>query len=102
MLRAFIFAAVLTTLTDHPIMTLLGFYYSSMMCLIATSGSPFIYRSDNIKDAVGELVILFLLYHIMCFTNFVPDPSTRTLIGTSLIITSLLFLVIMVGLYVYG
>lgn len=36
----------------------------------------------------NEFSTLVLIYHLMCFTDFVPDVDTREDIGTSLIYTT--------------
>lgn len=40
----------------------------------------------------NEFSTLVLIYHLMCFTDFVPDVDTREDIGTSLIYTTCLSL----------
>ena len=38
---------------------------------------------DTRMDYFNELKLTFIQYHIICFTNFVPEPETRFLIGYS-------------------
>ena len=41
-----------------------------------------------------EVVIILIMYHCFCFTDFVPDPKTRHQVGYSLILCILLHLLV--------
>ena len=55
---------------------------------------PFKERSRNRAELFDEMFILFFMYHIFCFTEFVPDVNTQYYIGYSAISLMLLHLLI--------
>lgn len=48
----------------------------------------------NIAEMADEVVIILVMYHCFCFTDFVPKPKTRHLVGYSVIFCILLHLLI--------
>ena len=46
---------------------------------------PFKVGSMNISELFNEFVTLIVNYHLMMFTDFVPDVNTREYIGMSLV-----------------
>ena len=38
---------------------------------------------ENTKILINELVLMILMYHIMLFTDYVPDPEARYTLGYS-------------------
>ena len=70
---------------------------------IALIGSqrPFISKNRNRAEILQEIVIICIMYHVLCFTDFVPDPALRNLVGYSLISCTLLHLFVYFGLELY-
>ena len=40
-------------------------------------------RASNLMDRFNEAKLIVIMYHIICFTQFVPDPETQFLVGYS-------------------
>jgi len=38
-------------------------------------------KFTNTMETINEVVTVLVVYTIMCFTAFVPDPTTRRLVG---------------------
>ena len=57
------------------------------LSLVAAAGAIHIYdvRSEKTKIIINELVLMVMMYHILTFTDWVPNPETRYKIGYSLI-----------------
>jgi hypothetical protein len=56
-----------------------------MMVYLVGHIKPFIRKSDNRTELYNEFTTLVVNYHLMCFTDFVPDVNTRELLGMSLV-----------------
>ena len=51
-------------------------------------------KYEQVMSNINEIIILLTVYHLFCFTYFVPDALTREVVGTSLIsLTVLNFLI---------
>lgn len=61
------------------------FFISTGMCIYLIYFMPMQSRSDCIKECFNEVTTVFLMYHIMCFSDFVPEAETRNLLGYSFI-----------------
>lgn len=49
---------------------------------------PYRWRTDRWLDLFNETMILMFAYHLLIFTDFVPDPLIREQFGESQIIFS--------------
>ena len=62
--------------------------------IVVGTADPYESRSRRFRELLNEFAIMTAVYHVMCFTPFVPDIDTRTYIGYSfimLILTHTLF-----------
>ena len=57
--------------------------------ILLTNTQPFRSRSRNRAEILEEVVIMVTMYHIFCFTDFIPDAVTKHYIGYSLIVCML-------------
>jgi len=55
------------------------------MVLLVGHVKPFTNWSANWIELGNEFSTLVVNYHLMCFTNFVPEPETKEYIGDSLV-----------------
>ena len=46
---------------------------------------PFEGRFENWAAISEELMIIFLIYHVLCFTNWITDPDVRQDLGKNFI-----------------
>ena len=59
-------------------------YMSSVMIIIATGFINVRTSSfDRKMDIFNEVKLIFVMYHMMLFTDFLPDPETQSQIGYS-------------------
>lgn len=72
--------------TQFMAMILLGLV---SMILIGVQ-KPF--KHSNVAEMGHEVVIILIMYHMFCFTEFVPDPKVRSWIGYSVILITALHL----------
>ena len=56
-------------------------FQSVMMVMVVGETKPFYARSENYLELFNEFSTLIVNYHLMMFTNFVPDIDTRESIG---------------------
>ena len=42
---------------------------------------PFAEKSKHMKEMANEVVILFSIYFVMCFSQLVPDDNAQNLVG---------------------
>ena len=57
------------------------------MVIFLTYFEPMESRFTNRMEVFNECTCIVLMYHIMCFSDFVPNPATRSSIGISFIVT---------------
>ena len=46
-------------------------------------------KFETLMEVMNEYTILILAYLLMCFTDFVPDPETRSLAGRAYMIVAI-------------
>jgi len=56
-------------------------FQAVMMVLVVGHIKPFSKRYENYTELYNEFSTLVVNYHLMMFTDFVPDVDTRELIG---------------------
>jgi len=56
------------------------------MVLLVGHVKPFTNWSANWIELGNEFSTLVVNYHLMCFTDFVPEPETKEYIGDSLVL----------------
>ena len=54
---------------------------------------PYAAKFDNQLEIWNEVCLIFLAYHIFCFTDWVPDPTWRYRIGFSCVMWTLIGLI---------
>ena len=62
------------------------FIFSVFMVIYLTYFEPMESSFANRMEIFNECTCIFLMYHIMCFSDFVPQASTRSAIGVSFIV----------------
>jgi len=72
----------------------------STIIMASTEGSIKAHKSmvDHKVFMFNEMIVLMLIYHLICFTDFVYDPKTRDTVGYSMIFITSLALVFNFGL----
>ena len=45
---------------------------------------PFVDNFTSTQEILNEVTIMFVSYHCICFTDFVPDAETKVKVGASL------------------
>lgn len=73
----------------------------AMMTLIGYM-RPFKEVNRNRVELFDEAFILFFMYHIFCFTDFVPNLSTRRFLGYSAISWMLFYMLSLYSFLVYS
>ena len=54
-------------------------------------------KQTHLITNINEIIILLTIYHLFCFTNFVPDAETRaSFVGISMV--SVTFVIMIVNL----
>ena len=60
------------------------------------------FKDANWFELSHEIVILLIMYHVFCFTDFVPDPEIRYLVGWSVIVVTVTHLIFFYSVTIYG
>lgn len=60
-------------------------FQAVLMVLVVGDVKPYKSRSDNNTELMNEFTTLVVNYHLMVFTDFVPDIQTREQVGKSLV-----------------
>ena len=61
-------------------------FFVFVMCSVAQiiligTVTPFKTRQENNLETTNEVLTMLIMYHIFCFTDFVPEEKTRYYIG---------------------
>ena len=86
--RRVLFCFTLMFLQDNPaqqiqILLLLALFEIIYIGLV----SPYWRALDNKVELFNELVNCIVIYHFICYTDFLPDPEIQFQLGWSMIIT---------------
>ena len=44
---------------------------------------PYVHRRDNNEELVNEVICIFIMYHIFCFTDWLPNANVKYNLGFS-------------------
>ena len=59
---------------------------STALIIIAGFTNPQKTTYERRMERFNEVKLIFIMYHIICFTDFLPDPETTFLVGYSCIL----------------
>ena len=62
---------------------------------------PFVSKWRNMFEAVEEYSIIVIMYHIFCFTDWLPDLEVRHNLGYSIILCMALQLFTILGIMLF-
>jgi hypothetical protein len=86
---------VLIYLQDYLYFQLFFFNFSALARLIYVGWSrPLKDKQVNTLLVFGEVIVLLTNYHLLCFTDWAPDPFGRHIMGYSLIGVTLFGIVV--------
>lgn len=57
-----------------------------VLIIVGGLTNPLKTRYESNMFYFNEVKLIFIMYHIVCFTDFIPDPETRFLVGYSCIL----------------
>ena len=61
------------------------FYFSTCMVIYLVYFNPLISQVDCFMETFNEVTAIFLMYHLMSFSDFVPSAETRNMMGFSFV-----------------
>jgi hypothetical protein len=103
LLRRLILGVTVTSMTEYPLYCLFIMNFSTLTSIIIVgTQEPFKDRIRRSLDLFNEWIVLVINYHLLCFTNFVSDPTAREYLGYSMTAVTCLFLVINLGYALTG
>ena len=101
--RRLIMATVLVFLKGYPTFQIMTITYSWCAIIIMTGHiQPFKDPRDYFIDCMNELFILLLIYHLICFADFVKDYQTQTYVGWSMVSVMMLNIAINFTIILWG
>ena len=85
-LRRIIIGVAVVFLNENAVWQFLLLIFTVLVQMIVLGIlEPFESRSRVRQEILDESVVMVVLYHFMCFSDFVPDVTARLLLGYSLI-----------------
>lgn len=80
---------------------------SVFMMIMILHYRPFVSRQENFSEASNECIIILVLYHMICLTDFVPvnHIQTRKIIGYSdiaVLLFTILYFILSIVIYFVG
>lgn len=79
--RRLLIAVIVVFLKDHLIFQVMLIDFSVIAGVIIAGYIEYDSRSKRNKEFVNELVVMFVLYCMICFSPFVPDIRAKVLVG---------------------
>ena len=84
LIRVLVVSLSVVCLLNSPLWAIFIINFSTLFIMIASEILRGLKTKQlNTIETFNEFLILQLNYHLLCFTNFVTDPPTRTWIGYS-------------------
>ena len=102
--RRLIFVVSIFYLGAWPIFQIFFLFFQSYAMLVYLMAvRPFHSKLMNALEVVNEVSVLIAIYHLLCFTEFVPDPNLHDSIGFSLLaVTGIAFVINVMALIYTG
>lgn len=75
---------------QYFVLTASGIVLVTFICYVW----PYNSSLSNRMELINEIVIIFIMYHILCFTDFTQSLTVRHYLGYSVIVCMLLNLII--------
>ena len=73
----------------------MGLVYQTVIALIIVGQTePLLTRKDNKMEFFNETMIMFVMYIMICFTDFMPDLETREVLGKLCIFVVMLHIIV--------
>jgi hypothetical protein len=89
MLRKLWLVLMLVFMQDYVLWSLFCVnYHAILMIIVLGYTRPFSRMSMVYLELMNEFTTLLVNYHLMCFTDWVPDVNTRETVGNSLVYTT--------------
>ena len=86
-IRRLLLAATAVMLSHVLVVQLLIFKLSAISHLILIGYThPFALKRHNYSEMMNEVSTLLIMYHIFCFTDWIPDPALQYNIGFSCLV----------------
>jgi len=90
-LRRIVLAMTVVLLDDVLVIQFFIFIMSSIFQIILVGFiMPYKKKRHNLSEMINEVVTIFIMYHIFCFTSWVPDANIRYNIGYSCLVFNFL------------
>jgi len=74
-------AVIVVVLRDHLIFQVMLKAFSIIAAVIIAGAVPYNRVSKRKMEFLNEVIIMFVLYNMICFSPFVPDLNAKQLIG---------------------
>jgi hypothetical protein len=79
--RRFLMAVIVVVLRDHLIFQVMLKAFSIIAAVIIAGAVPYSTVSKRKMEFLNEVIIMFVLYNMICFSTFVTDLNAKQLIG---------------------
>lgn len=101
-LRKLTLIYVTVYMQDKPVYSIFVLIYQAVyMITLVGYVEPYKNLISNNLDLMNESFVILLIYHMLAFTDFVPDLNTRQNVGISLIALTCLDIMINLGVVTY-
>ena len=98
MLRRVVIAFNIVTFTNHTTHQIqVTLFLTTLMLIYQGWVKPFEFKKRNFQELINEVLILLNAYFLIMYSDFVPDPEVRYLMGW----VNIGMLIIMMGFNVF-
>jgi hypothetical protein len=99
--RRLIFSIFVVVLEEYPAFQLISTIFFNLLFIIYLGlVNPYFFSKSNKVEMVNEVIHMFISYHYLLFTDFVPDEEMRFNLGWSSIFFCCLLIVFNIGLLI--
>ena len=81
LIRRFLMAVIVVVLRNHLIFQVMLKAFSIIAAVIISGEISYSRSSKRRTEFLNETIIMFVLYTMICFSPFVPDPNAKQLMG---------------------
>jgi hypothetical protein len=97
-LRKLLLIYIVVFMQSRPVMSLFAVnFQATFMMMLVGYIPPFKEKILNKMELLNEAFVLLTNYHLFTFTEFAPDVDAREFMGTSLIATTIINLLLNIG-----
>ena len=89
-LRRLVQVAAVVFLKKWPVFQFISIFYTwNLVCILNSLSLRYYIKGELYTEMINEFFIVLILYNLLIFTEFAPDPRSKNLMGFSMMVVML-------------